>query len=161
MNSAVPPYLLVAGALVVGLMVAQGDTTTPAPSATRGKHKSASEVTLQRAANGHFYADAEINGSSVHVLADTGASAIVLCEADAEGAGIDPDTLDYTVPVSTSSGKTTAAEVTLDEVRIGPILRRDVRGFVVKNINGSLLGMSFFNTLSGYEVSSDELVLKD
>lgn len=123
--------------------------------------RAGAEVVLRRAEDGHFYVDTDINGTSIRMLADTGASMVVLSEADAERAGLDPDQLDYTLPVSTANGQARAAEVTLDEVRVGSIVRRDVRAAVAKGLSGSLLGMSFFRTLSQVAMESDELVLKD
>ena len=111
--------------------------------------------------DGHFHADADINGTDMRMLVDTGASIVVLSEADAERAGLDPERLDYTMVVSTANGQAMAASVTLDEVRVGSIVRRDVRAAVTRGLSGSLLGMSFFNTLSKFAIESDELVLKD
>ena len=45
-------------------------------------------VTLQRSANGHFYADVQVNGVPLHMLVDTGASGIALSQEDARAAGI-------------------------------------------------------------------------
>jgi aspartyl protease family protein len=123
--------------------------------------RSSAEVVLRRASDSHFYVDADINGTNVRMLADTGASMVVLSESDAERVGINLDQLDYTIPVSTANGQTMAARVTLDEIQVGSIVRRDVRAAVTKGLSGSLLGMSFFETLSGFAMESDELVLKD
>lgn len=46
------------------------------------------DVTLERAADGHFYVDAQVNGAAVRFLVDTGASSLVLTQADAQRAGI-------------------------------------------------------------------------
>ena len=119
------------------------------------------EIVLPRDDNGHFYVDAELNGTRVHMLADTGASVIALGEDVAENMGLDPDTLDYTESVSTANGAAAAAYVELDEVRVGSIVRRDVKAVVTRGLRGALLGMSFFNTLSKVSMESDELVLKD
>jgi len=123
--------------------------------------RSSAEVVLRGADDGHFYADAEINGTSIRMLADTGASMVVLSESDAERAGINVDELNFTLVVSTANGQASAAEVTLDEVRVGSIVRQDVRAAVSRGLAGSLLGMSFFKTLSKFSIESDELVLKD
>lgn len=123
--------------------------------------RSTSEVVLRLADDGHFYAEADVNGAGIRMMVDTGASMVVLSEADAERAGIDTDQLDYTLVFSTANGQSTAAEVTIDELRIGSIVRRDVRAAVTRGLSGSLLGMSFFNTLSKFAFESDELVLKD
>lgn len=119
------------------------------------------EVVLRRADDGHFYADVDVNGTSIRMLADTGASLIALSAEDAENAGIDVDQLDFIFTVSTANGQTAAAQVDLDEVRVGSIVRRDVRAMVTRGLSGSLLGMSFFNTLSKVAIESDELVLED
>src|SRR5258708_24388585 len=43
-------------------------------------------IALDRAPDGHFYADARINGNSVHMLIDTGASGIALSRDDPHAA---------------------------------------------------------------------------
>lgn len=125
------------------------------------QERSSGEVVLRRADDGHFYADVEVNGSTIRMLADTGASAIALSAEDAERAGIDVDQLDFIFTISTANGQGTAARVDLDEVRVGSIVRRDVRAMVTRGLSSSLLGMSFFNTLSKVAIESDELVLED
>ena len=120
------------------------------------------EVVLRRADDGHFHADVEVNGVSIRMLADTGATQIALSETDARNAGIDVAGLSFTMIVSTANGDTTAAPVTLREVKIGSIVRHDVKAAVSRGLTGgSLLGMSFFNTLSRFTIEADELVLKD
>jgi aspartyl protease family protein len=116
---------------------------------------------LARAGDGHFYVEADINGTSLKMLADTGASLVVLGEQAAEEVGINPDSLDYDQVVGTANGTAEAAVVELDEVRVGGIVRRDVKALVTRRLQGALLGMSFFNSLSKVSIESDELVLKD
>jgi aspartyl protease family protein len=125
------------------------------------KARKAAEVVLQRSGDGHFYVDVDVNGSSVRMLADTGASAIALSFEDAERAGIDVDQLDFSYAANTANGLAAVAEVELDEVRVGSIVRYDVRAIVARGLSDSLLGMSFFNSLSKVAMESDELVLRD
>ena len=63
----------------------------------------------------------------------------------------------------TANGMATAANVTLDSIKIGAIERRNIRAMVAKDgrMAGSLLGMNFLNTLSGFSVRGDRLVLSD
>ncbi len=121
------------------------------------------EVVLQKLANGHFGARAEINGASVSMLVDTGASVTVLTPQDAARAGIDPSGLSYTVPVATANGATQAARVTADQVRIGSIVRRNVPILVAGDgrLPESLLGMDFIGTLKGFDVRGDRMILID
>ncbi|MEQ1756057.1 MAG: TIGR02281 family clan AA aspartic protease [Micropepsaceae bacterium] len=123
--------------------------------------RSASEVSLRRSGDGHFYVDASINGTDMRLLADTGASTIALSMDDAENAGIDVNQLDFTLRVSTANGTAAAAQVTLDEVRVGSIVRKDVTAIVARGLSGSLLGMNFFNSLSKFQIENDELLLRD
>ncbi len=125
------------------------------------QQRSATELVLRKANDGHFYADVSINGTIIRMLADTGATTVVLSADDARAAGIDPDGLTYDQMVMTANGETVAARTTISELRIGSIVRRDVRADVARNSGGSLLGMSFFSTLSRFEMSRDELVLAD
>ena len=118
-------------------------------------------VTLRENSDGHFTASAEVNGSRVRFLIDTGASDVVLTKVDARNAGIDVDELDYTMPVSTANGMTMVAPVRLKSIRVGSITVHDVRADVAGNgLDFSLLGMSYLRRLSSYEVSHRTLILK-
>lgn len=118
------------------------------------------DVVLQRS-GGHFFTEVEVNGTSIRMLADTGASLVALSADDAEAAGINVDALNFNGTVSTANGQAAVAVVVLDEIRVGSISRSNVRAFVTRDMNGSLLGMSFFNTLSKVAIESNEMVLED
>lgn len=120
-------------------------------------------VTLAKADSGHFEVRGEVNGATVPFMIDTGASSIVLSADDARRAGFNPDKLSYRTPIMTANGMTTAANVTLDSIKIGAIERRNIRAMVTEDgrMAGSLLGMNFLNTLSGFSVRGDRLVLSD
>jgi aspartyl protease family protein len=119
------------------------------------------EVILHKLLNGHFEADVQINGQTVSMLVDTGASMVALSREDAERVGIIPENLTYSMSVMTANGRARAAPVTLSEVAIGPIVRNNVNASVAEDgkLDQSLLGMSFLNTLNGYAISGDRLVL--
>jgi len=125
------------------------------------EQRSPTELVLRKASDGHFYAAVEVNGKEIRMLADTGASTVVLSEADARAAGIDTDGLAFDLTVSTANGEASAARVKLGELRVGSIVRRNVTAAVTRGLSGSLLGMSFFSTLSRFDMSRDELVLAD
>jgi aspartyl protease family protein len=125
------------------------------------QENSAGQLELRKASDGHFYADVDVNGRTIRMLADTGASSVVLSESDANTAGIDTSNLTYDMFVDTANGQANAARVTIDELRVGSIVRHGVRAAVTRNMEGSLLGMSFFTTLSRFEMSGDKLVLVD
>jgi aspartyl protease family protein len=121
------------------------------------------EVVLRAGADGHFYANATVDGVAVRFMVDTGASSIVLTAADARRLGFDPDALDYYLPVATAGGSALAARVDLDEVRLGGIAVLGVAAAVMPpgTLDRSLLGMSFLARLSGFEIAGDRLILRD
>lgn len=120
-------------------------------------------ATFARGLGGHFEVVADINGKSTRLIFDTGASAVVLNETDAENAGINLKALVFNIPVSTANGTGQAARVNLDRLEIGNIVRTDVPAFITSDaaLETSLLGMTFLETLSRYSVTSDSLELAD
>jgi aspartyl protease family protein len=118
---------------------------------------------LTAGGNGHFVTDASINGSTVKVLVDTGASAVALSYQDAEKIGLKPRTLDFDVRVMTANGEGKAAKVKLKQVMIDNVKVRDVEGLVLQDgaMNGTLLGMSFLGRLKSFTMSDGKLTLKN
>ncbi len=113
--------------------------------------------------NGHFETSAKINGRSVHVMVDTGATKVALTFEDAAAAGIHPTNSDFRERVSTANGTARVAPVLLDEVAIDDIIVRDVRAIVAERgrLSVSLLGMSFLGQLSKTEISRGQLTLQE
>ena len=120
-------------------------------------------ATFRRGLDGHFTVASTVNGTDMPLLFDTGASAVVLSYRDAERAGIAVDGLSFTLPVMTANGTGRAALVQLDRIEVGGIARRNVRAFVAEDgaLQGSLLGMTFLETLTRYSVAGDKLELAD
>ena len=88
----------------------------------------ARSVSLEADRRGHFILDAVVNGRTITMLADTGASAVVLTESDARRAGFEPRSLDFDVPVKTANGESRAAAIRLDSVDVGGIRLDRVEG---------------------------------
>lgn len=120
-------------------------------------------ATFRAGRDGHYQLATSINGTDIITVFDTGASAVVLTEADARAAGIDVANLRYNIPVSTANGTGRAAQVMLDSIVVGGIERNNIRAFVAEEqaLEQSLLGMSFLRTLSRYAVSGNSLELTD
>jgi aspartyl protease family protein len=118
---------------------------------------------LKASDNGHYMTRASINNSNIDVMVDTGASVVALTWDDAERAGLDPDSLDFDVPVATANGEGKAARVTLDEVEIDNVRVKDVQGMVLPEgaLGITLLGMSFLSKLDGFSVEDGRLILKN
>lgn len=139
-----------------------GELAPPGQTITETDAGGQRSVRIRRRPDGHFAARAEINGRSVTMLVDTGASTIVLRPADAAQAGIDTKSLAYTIAVQTANGTAYSAAVRLRSVSVGGIEVRDIDALVAKpgSLNESLLGMSFLRRLRSYEFTGEFLTLR-
>lgn len=122
---------------------------------------SATELKADR--NGHYIAEADINGTTILVMVDTGATGVALSYEDAEKAGLRPRGLDFDIPINTANGVVKAARVKLRRVEVDNVRVRDVDGLVLPEgaMRGSLLGMSFLSRLSSFKIENGVLYLRD
>jgi aspartyl protease family protein len=142
---------------ITGELMPPGDSMSVA--STGGEDRA---VRIRKRADGHFVARGDVNGANMTLLVDTGASTVVLKPTDARAAGINVDTLSYTVPVRTANGTAYAAAVRIKRVSVGGITVDGVEALVAKpgTLTESLLGMSFLTRLRSYEFSGDFLTLR-
>lgn len=141
---------------VIAELLPQRGTVT-----TKAEPGAEASVSFRSRSGGHFVVEAVIRGETIRFMVDTGASDVVLTPADAQRIGLHPATLSYTQRYNTANGIVLGAPVTLDQVRIGPIVVDTVRASVNQApMAGSLLGMTFLNRLSGYEVRDGVLTLR-
>jgi aspartyl protease family protein len=113
---------------------------------------------LQRGPDGHFYADAQVNGATIRFMIDTGASVVVLTPEDAQRAGIQlPSERSYAMGVG---GPVEIVPVMLDRIAIGGIEARNVQGAVTEELPVSLLGQSYLQRVSSVEIHGDTMVLR-
>jgi aspartyl protease family protein len=102
-------------------------------------------VTLQADGRGHFIAQGQINGGTVRMLIDTGATMVALSASDAVRLGIDYSKGQPGM-VSTANGYAPVYRVKLDTVKIGNIELNQVDAVIQENgLPFALLGMSFLN----------------
>ncbi|MFZ0266176.1 TIGR02281 family clan AA aspartic protease [Caulobacter sp.] len=136
----------------------QPDLRGPAPAVAAVDDGAAQIV---KAADGHFWAEAKVDGRAVRFLIDTGATAVALSQTDAQRLGIDTKTLDYNYRVMTASGETRAAAVKLASISVAGAQVRDVEALVVeKGLETSLLGMTYLGRLSSFQATPRALVLR-
>ena len=120
-------------------------------------------VVIAASPNGHFETRAQVNGRTVEVMVDTGATMVALTHEDAAAAGIHPSASDFRFSVSTANGSARVAQVMLDQVSIGDITVRDIKAVVAQpgRLTMSLLGMTFLGELSKTEISRGQLTLQE
>ncbi|TCS38670.1 aspartyl protease family protein [Paucimonas lemoignei] len=105
-------------------------------------------ITLHPDSQGHYLTHGQINGGTVRMLVDTGASLIAIPASDATRLGINykQGRQGYS---STANGVKVVYRVTLDSVRIGDIQLNQVDATVhEEGLPITLLGMSFLNRTS-------------
>lgn len=110
----------------------------------------------------HYRAWAEVNGVALELMIDTGASMVLLPYEEAMAVGIDPEGLDFSVPVTTANGHSAVAPVQLSSIRIGRIAVFNVPAAVAQPgmLKSGLLGMSFLNRIDEVVFRDDRLILR-
>jgi aspartyl protease family protein len=110
--------------------------------------------------NGDFVIEAEVQGTRVVFLVDTGASDVVLSPDDAVRVGFRPERLNYTKRYMTANGPIFGAPIRIEWMTVGGIDVSNVSASVPNSdLSTSLLGMSFLNRLGGFSVRDGMLTL--
>lgn len=121
----------------------------------------AAVASIRKSADGHYWAEADVNGKAVRFLVDTGATAVALTLEDARRLGIDTAHLTYGYDVITADGKARAAAVKLASVSIAGARVENVDALIIeKGLGASLLGMSYLGRLRAFEATQSALILK-
>ena len=157
---------LLASATVAGL--GMGDRLSafglaPArPSVPAGGTASDPVVVLNADLRGHYTVHPSVEGRTLRMLVDTGASVVALTYEDAERAGLKVRPEHFTRPMNTANGVAMAAPVRVAELKVGEIRVTYVDAVVMPRgrLGTSLLGMSFLKRLKGFEMSSSRLTLR-
>jgi len=118
-------------------------------------------ASISKGPDGHFWAQADVNGRSVRFLVDTGATAVALTAADAQRLGYTLKDLDYAYTVTTANGQARAAAVKLASVSVSGARVANVDALVIeKGLDTSLLGMTYLGRLSRFEATRQALILR-
>ena len=117
-------------------------------------------VSFNRARDGHFYAELDVNGQKIEFVIDTGATDIVLSEQDAVTLGYPISELIYSGRASTANGAVPIARIKLDSVVLGRFVDQNIPA----TVNGgelatSLLGMRYLGRFSKIEIVGSRLTL--
>ncbi len=117
-------------------------------------------IEIPRAPDGHFYMTLDINDTPIRFMADTGATAMVLTQADAASIGIDPASLDYDGEAMTANGVVRTARVRLPQVAFGAHLDENFPAYVNEGqLDGSLLGMEYLSAFR-IEIDGPKMILR-
>ncbi len=130
---------------------------TPEPAPTTGSRA----AFIDREDDGHFWARADVSGTQVKFMVDTGASIVALTYFDAQRLGLKPEELDFDSEIRTAGGVVYGAPVTLASIRIGRVKVENVNAVILSSgLEQSLLGMSFLGELNSYEVRQGQMIIR-
>ena len=139
------------------------DHAAPAPTMVAPVADGAvSGVALQAGRSGHFFVQALIDGRSLGMMVDTGASSCAFSEEDAERIGIRVGPADFSLISNTANGTVRVAPIRIAVMQVGSITLRDVEAVVIPRgrLANSLLGMSFLKRLRDFSVSGGTMTLR-
>ncbi len=119
-----------------------------------------SEVILPRDADGHFYADVTIDGTTSRMLVDTGATVIALTGAVGESLGLYWDQSAVQPVAHGASGAVYGVPVRLANVQLGELEASNVDAIIVpEGLGVSLLGQSFLSRVGRVEMDEQRMIL--
>ena len=118
------------------------------------------ELRVKMASDGHFWVRASINGVERRMLIDSGATITALSQSTAQAAGVDAHSTLAPVVLRTANGATPARTGSVDELRVGNIVARNLKIVTAPGL-GSLdvLGMNFLSKLDSWRVEGRTLIL--
>src|SRR5690606_1357749 len=118
------------------------------------------EVQIRMARDGHFWAQASINGVERRMLIDSGATVTALSQRTADMASVDRGAGLLPVVMQTANGAVPVATGTVDRLRLGAIEARNLK-VVVSPALGEMdvLGMNFLSQLASWRVEGRTLIL--
>jgi aspartyl protease family protein len=118
------------------------------------------EVRIRMAGDGHFWADASVNGVRRRMLIDSGATVTALSEETAAAAGVASSAAPVPVVLRTANGLAEGRTGTVTELRLGNVVARDLK-VVVSPAFGNLdvVGMNLLSKLASWRVEGRTLIL--
>jgi aspartyl protease family protein len=118
------------------------------------------ETVLARQADGHFYANVDVNSSGIRFMVDTGATGIALTGDDAEALGLVWNNDELRVVGRGVSGNVYGKPVKLRLVQLGDLQTTNVDAVVIPNgLDVSLLGQSFLSKAASVKIENDQMVI--
>ncbi len=121
---------------------------------------SGKELHVRMAPDGHFWVVATINGVKARMLIDSGATVTAISPETARSASVDTRTGLAPVMLRTANGIEPARTGSVDELRVGNIVARNLKIVSGPGLAGiDVLGMNFLSKLESWRVEDGTLVL--
>jgi aspartyl protease family protein len=119
-----------------------------------------SEVRIRMSPDGHFWADARVNGVKRRMLIDSGATVTAISDSTARQASVEADAGMVPVVLRTANGAAPARTATVEELRVGNITAKNLK-VVTSPALGEMdvLGMNFLSKLGSWRVERNTLIM--
>lgn len=127
----------------------------------RDQRVSGAIVRIRKAADGHFWATADLNGVERRMLIDSGATSTALSAKTARAVGADVDDRGFPSVIDTANGRIVALNGTVRTLRIGGISASDLPVVVADGFGDTdVIGMNFLSRLAAWRVEGEWLILE-
>jgi aspartyl protease family protein len=121
---------------------------------------SGGETRIPLSRDGHFWLTATINGAPARFLIDTGATLTAISEQTALDARVPQKSLRQSVNMKTANGAIRAELATIEELRFGNVVARDLDAVVAPGLGETnVIGMNLLSRLKGWRVEGNVLIL--
>jgi aspartyl protease family protein len=118
------------------------------------------ELRVRMSPDGHFWVAASINGVKRRMLIDSGATITAISHGTAQSAGVNTSSGLTQVVLRTANGVAPAETGSIDELRVGNIVARNLRVVTAPGLGElDVLGMNFLSKLESWRVEGGTLVL--
>jgi aspartyl protease family protein len=118
------------------------------------------EVRIRMAGDGHFWVNATINDVERRMLIDSGATITAISDQTARRARVEAGTGLSPVVLRTANGMAPAKTGSIDELRIGNIVARNLKIVTSPGLgNMDVIGMNFLSQLKSWRVEGKTLIL--
>lgn len=132
--------------------------TTEVQAVKKDEVKRKAEVlVIPKSPNGHYVLFTEANGHGINFVVDTGATMLSLPKATAAAMSL---VCSDNVEMDTANGVSNGCTTTINELKMGDFILKNVPALIVPNLSRPLLGM---NVLQGFnmEQRNDEMRLSE
>ncbi len=121
---------------------------------------SGDETRIPMARDGHFWIDAQVNGTPVRFMVDTGATLTAVSQSTAKAAGLEPRSGGLPVRLTTANGTVSAELTSIGEIRFGNVRAEGLDAVIAPNLGPmNVIGMNFLSRLQGWRVEGRTLIL--
>ncbi|MEW9854043.1 retropepsin-like aspartic protease family protein [Novosphingobium sp. M1R2S20] len=110
--------------------------------------------------DGHFWLTASVNGVERRFLVDTGATLTAISPRTAQAAQLEEKAFPQAIMMRTANGTVQAQLTTIDELRFGNVVARDLDAVVAPGLgDANVIGMNLLSRLASWRVEGRTLIL--